>query len=114
MHWAWREELRLLYFFMPISIHKPQVLFFYADWCGPSQAFGPVLERAVEAYSGQYQATQYFLVDETEEWILSQHSVLGVPTTVLLGRHQPPKEIARLVGYNKYSDVLNFLRKGVL
>ena len=99
---------------MPIAIHKPQVLFFYAAWCGPSQAFGPVLERAVAAYKDLYQATEYHNVDETEEWLLTKYRVLGVPTTVLLGRHQPCKELARLVGYNKYDDTINFLRKGVL
>jgi thiol-disulfide isomerase/thioredoxin len=97
---------------MPIAIHKPQVLFFYAAWCGPSQAFGPVLERAVEAYKDQYQATQYYDVDNTEEWILAKHRCLGTPTTVLLSKQG--KELARLVGYNSFDATINFLRKGVL
>jgi thiol-disulfide isomerase/thioredoxin len=100
-------------------IKKPQVLFFYASWCGPSQSFRKVLDRALNVpteaasvpYSEFYLPMQCYEVDECKEWLLSQHRVLGTPTTVLLSRHE--KEIARLVGYNSLESTKRFLQRGL-
>jgi thiol-disulfide isomerase/thioredoxin len=96
---------------MPEKLKKPQVLFFYAKWSGPCRAFRKVLDRASLLYSEFYLPTRYEEVEECKEWILSQHRVLGVPTTILLSKHE--KEIARLVGYNKYDTVTSFLGRGI-
>jgi thiol-disulfide isomerase/thioredoxin len=104
---------------MPEKLKKPQLLFFWATWCGPSQSFRKVLDRAFNVptegssvpYSEFYLPIQSWDVDDCKEWILSQHRVLGTPTTVLLSRHE--KEIARLVGYNSLESVKRFLQRGL-
>jgi thiol-disulfide isomerase/thioredoxin len=96
---------------MPEKLKKPQLLFFYASWCGPSLAFRKVIEAASVPYSEFYLPIRYEDVDECKEWILSQYRVLGTPTTVLLSRHE--KEIARLVGYNSLESVKRFLQRGL-
>lgn len=32
---------------------KPAIVDFYADWCGPCQKQGPILEKIVKKYAGQ-------------------------------------------------------------
>jgi thiol-disulfide isomerase/thioredoxin len=96
----------------PRTIKKPQLLFFYATWCGPSQAMLRLLEKALSLpYSEFYLPTRYENVDECKEWILSQYRILGTPTTILLSRHE--KEIARLVGYNSLESTRRFLQRGL-
>jgi thiol-disulfide isomerase/thioredoxin len=104
---------------MPEKLKKPQLLFFYATWCGPSQSFRKVLDRAFNVptegssvpYSEFYLPIRYEDVDECKEWLLSQYRTLGTPTTVLLSKHE--KEIARLVGYNSLESVKRFLQRGL-
>ena len=94
----------------PVQKLKPTIKFFFAGWCGPSQAFRIVLNRALESYSDIYMPVEYIDTDQAEESTLRRWKVDGVPTTIIVSG--AGRELARLVGYNKEEYTLNFLRRG--
>lgn len=91
---------------------RPRIVCYFATWCGPSQAFRSVLERARDAYGDEYPPIEYHDVDETDEAVMSKQKILGTPTTIIISKYD--RELMRLVGYNRYDYVVSSLRKGVL
>lgn len=94
-----------------VQTQKPKVIFFYASWCGPSQAYRGVLELALSKYPNEFQPLEAVDIDREDEAYLKQFKILGCPTTILFSRYK--KELGRLIGYNSLDYTLNFLRKGV-
>jgi len=71
----------------------PTLVDFYADWCGPCQAFSPVVESIATEFEGRLKVAKVN-VDENEA-LSQQYGVQGIPTLVLF---QDGREIERIVG----------------
>lgn len=55
----------------------PVMIDFYADWCGPCRAMGPVVEKLAEKYDGRVKIGK---VNSDEEPALAQaFSVMSIP-----------------------------------
>lgn len=58
------------------------VLDFWAEWCGPCKAFGPIFEEFSKAYEGKVK-TGKVNVDEENE-LARKFRVMTIPTTLVL------------------------------
>ena len=67
---------------------------FYADWCGPCQMQGPVVEQAAEELAGTVKIGK-LNVDE-EGSIAQQYGVMSIPTLIVF---KNGKEVGRAVGF---------------
>lgn len=63
---------------------------FYADWCGPCQMLGPIMEELAQAGYPIYQVN----VDEEKE-LAMRFQVLSIPTLILF---KDGEAVERLVG----------------
>lgn len=84
----------------------PVLVDFWATWCGPCRALGPVLEEiASETSSVKIVKVN---VDEQPE-LASQFRIMSIPTMILF----KSGEVAdKTVGLLPKDEVLNFIKKG--
>lgn len=59
----------------------PVLVDYWAEWCGPCRAIGPILDEAAGTYQGKLQIAK-MNVDENRE-IPGKHGVRGIPTLML-------------------------------
>ncbi len=60
----------------------PALVDFYADWCGPCKAMGPVVEELASEYAGKVKVGKVN-VDENQE-LAMKYGVMSIPTFLVL------------------------------
>lgn len=65
-----------------IASGKPMVIDFWAEWCGPCRAIGPIIEELAQEY-GDKVAIGKCNVDEVHE-LSAKYSVRSIPTVIFL------------------------------
>jgi len=76
-----------------IEAEVPVMVDFWASWCGPCRATGPVIDQLADEYAEKIKVGKVN-VDENKE-LAMQYRIQGIPTVVFLKSGQ---EVGRLVG----------------
>lgn len=64
----------------------PVLVDFYADWCGPCRAIGPVLEKLAATYAGRAKIVKINVDDEPG--LASQYNVRSIPALMFFADGQ--------------------------
>lgn len=67
---------------------------FYADWCGPCQAMGPVIDRLAEKYAGKAVIGKVN-VDKTPE-LARKYRVMSIPNMIVFRKGEVAKQFIGL------------------
>lgn len=68
------------------SLQKPVLVDFWAEWCGPCKALGPILEKLAAEYHGAFELAK---VDtEAEPQIAGAFQIRSIPTVFLVSGGQ--------------------------
>lgn len=77
-----------------LKAELPVLVDFFADWCGPCQMAGPVIEELAETYQGKVKVGKVD-VDQNSQ-TAQKYGVMSIPTVIVF---KDGKEVKRLVGF---------------
>lgn len=84
-----------------LKSEKPVLVDFYADWCGPCQMMGPVIEKIAEELDGKAKVGK-INVDENPD-VAIEYNVMSIPTLIIF---KEGKEVKRFVGVTDKEELL--------
>ncbi|MGV3570327.1 MAG: thioredoxin [Ramlibacter sp.] len=90
------------------SMTQPVLVDFWAPWCGPCKAIGPILEKLETAYGGAFRLAK--INSDEEQQLAGAFGIKSIPTVVLLKNGQP---VDGFMGALPEGQVREFLDKHV-
>jgi len=91
-----------------LSEGKLMMVDFWAEWCGPCQMLGPVIESLAEKYEGK--AVVGKVNTDEEQELAMGFGITGIPTVIFF---KGGKEIDRLVGVMPPDAFIQVLEKNL-
>ncbi|MBC5782845.1 thioredoxin [Ramlibacter sp. USB13] len=90
------------------SLSQPVLVDFWAPWCGPCKALGPVLEKLEVAYGGAFRLVK--INSDEEQQLAGAFGIRSIPTVILMKNGQP---VDGFMGALPEGKVREFLDKHV-
>lgn len=84
-----------------LNSDKPVLVDFWAEWCGPCKALGPVLEEISQEVSGKVEVVK-LNVDEARD-LATKYGIRGIPTMIMFKNGQVA---STLVGNQPKAEIL--------
>ena len=90
------------------SLSQPVLVDFWAPWCGPCKAIGPILEKLETEYGGAFRLAK--INSDEEQQLAGAFGIKSIPTVVLMKNGQP---VDGFMGALPEGKVREFLDKHV-
>jgi putative thioredoxin len=87
------------------SMQQPVLVDFWAPWCGPCKAIGPILEKLETEYGGGFKLAK--INSDEEQQLAGAFGIKSIPTVVLLKDGQPVDGFMGALPEGKVREFLN-------
>ncbi len=91
-----------------IKSEIPAIVDFWANWCGPCRALGPILEEVADFYRNRVKVSKINIDDNPN--VTARYGVMSIPTMILFRDGKP---IERLVGLVAKERLEEFVKKAL-
>lgn len=88
-----------------VKSDKPAVVDFWAPWCGPCKAIGPILNELAEAYGDKVKFTKCNVDDNPIT--PGKFGIKAIPTLIFFKDGEVAEQITGMVAKSKLEDALN-------
>ena len=85
----------------------PLVVDFWATWCGPCRALGPVVSELAKEYDGKIVVGKCDVEDNDD--IAAAYGVMSVPTLLFFKNGEPVEKKVRALPKNKLKELFESL-----
>lgn len=90
---------------MVVKSDLPVIVDFWAPWCGPCRAVGPVLEQVADAYAGRAKVVKVNVDEETA--VAGSMGVRSIPTIVFFHKGKPHKVVVGARPKEEFTKILD-------
>jgi thioredoxin 1 len=95
---------------MVIKSDQPVLVDFWAPWCGPCRAVGPILEQIADEYAGRARVVKINVDDEKK--VAGAMGISSIPTVILFSGGEPKKILIGARPKGEFTELLDELLGG--